>query len=164
MLYYSLTERLVMYRIPFFISIFTIVLWPWSGPGLAAPELVQVRPDHDNFTRDGLGVQNHFTNLSFGASDISYMRFDITGVPDGVVIQSAVLTMRSRNDFAPDTAVNIHSLTNDGWLETTIENSNEPAVGPVIATYDNHAFTGKITPPHPSPNSQSNPPTICVPA
>ena len=117
-------------------------------------QIVQVRPDHDNYTEDLAGVQDHTENLSMGETNLrqAYLKFDISGLPtNGVVVQSAILTMRTRNDFTGDAIANLYSVDDDTWDETTIEDSNEPPLGPVIGTFD---IEGTNTLAHPAGTSQ----------
>jgi hypothetical protein len=120
----------------------------------ARAQTVQVRPDHDNYTEDLAGVQDHTDNLSMGDTNLrqAYLKFDISGLPtNGVVVLSAVLTMRTRNDFSGDAIANVYSVDDDTWDETTIEDSNEPPLGPVIGTFD---IEGTNTLAHPAGTSQ----------
>jgi hypothetical protein len=114
----------------------------FTGFMLAFPDAVDpgdmhFTPDHDNYTEAAAGVQDHTGNLSLASTSDrqAYLKFDISSLPGGGSIQSATLTMRTRNDFLGDATANVYSVADDSWLETTIEDSNKPAFGPVIGSF-----------------------------
>ncbi len=106
-------------------------------PDAVDPGDVHFTPDHDNYTEVGAGVQDHTGNLSPGSpvGRRAYLKFDLSSLPGGGSIQSATLTMRTRNDFTGDATADIYSVADDSWLETTIEDSNKPAFGSVIGSF-----------------------------
>jgi hypothetical protein len=115
---------------------------------------LQVRPDHDNWTEDGfVGVQDHTANQAYGSTvgRQAYLKFDIGALASGLIIDSATLTMRTRNDFSGDAIADLYSVDDDSWDETTLEDSNEPPLGSVIATID---IEGTNTLAHPAGTSQ----------
>jgi hypothetical protein len=109
-----------------------------SGALTATATSISVRPDHDGWTEDGQGVQDHIGNQAYGsnAGRQAYLKFDISSLGSGKTITSAILTMRTRNDFTIDSFANVYSVADDSWDETTLEDSNEPAIGPQIGTFD----------------------------
>jgi len=105
----------------------------------AGPVTLEVRPDHDNWTEDGfVGVQDHTANQAYGsmAGRQAYLKFDISALASGLNIDSATLTMRTRNDFSGDFVANLYEVADDSWDETTLEDSNEPAIGPQVTAWN----------------------------
>ena len=119
------------------IAAITITLLAASvNTALAA--IVDVRPDHDNFTRPGAPdtVQDHEDNLALGYDTI-WFKFDIAALGGVNHVNSATLTLRTRNDHqTSNTDVQVYEVADDTWLETTITPNNKPALGNLIASYD----------------------------
>ena len=109
-----------------------------SGALSATASSISVRPDHDGWTEDGAGVTDHIGNQAYGSSvgRQAYLKFDISSLGSGQTITSATLTMRTRNDTITDSIAILYEVADDSWLETTLEDSNEPALGPSIIVWD----------------------------
>jgi len=109
-----------------------------SGALTATATSISVRPDHDAWTEDGAGVQDHIGNQAYGGTvgRQAYLKFDISSLGAGLTISSATLTMRTRNDFNGDFFARLYEVADDSWDETTLEDANEPALGPQIAQWD----------------------------
>ena len=101
------------------------------------PPSVQVRPDHDNHVRvsEPDTVMTHTGNLALGNGDNVFLRFDISSIPAEVSVATAGLVMRTRNDFGTVKPVEINSIADDTWLETTITWNTQPAAGGYLGTY-----------------------------
>ncbi|MDP7347976.1 MAG: DNRLRE domain-containing protein [Phycisphaeraceae bacterium] len=124
------------------IAAITITLLAASvNTALAA--IVDVRPDHDNFTRPSEPdtVQPHEGNLALGYDTI-FFKFDIAALGGVNLVNSATLKLRTRNDhLTSNTDVQVYEVADDTWLETTITPNNKPALGNLIASYDAEAAT-----------------------
>jgi hypothetical protein len=109
-----------------------------SGALTATATSISVRPDHDGWTETGLGVQDHIGNQAYGSNvgRQAYLKFDISSLGAGKTITSATLTMRTRNDTITDSIAVLYEVADDSWLETTLEDSNKPALGPSIVVWD----------------------------
>ena len=129
------------------IAAITITLLAASvNTALAA--IVDVRPDHDAYTRPGEPdtAQDHCCFLPLG-NDTVWFRFDISGLGGVNLVNSATLKLRTRNDSNADRDVDVFEVADDTWLETTITPNNKPALGSLIARYDAEgAATLGITP------------------
>ena len=103
----------------------------------ALATIVDVRPDHDNYTRPSMPdtVQDHCCFLPVG-NDTAWFRFDISELAGANIVNSATLKLRTRNDTNTDRDVQVYEVDNDIWLETTITPNNKPALGDLIASYD----------------------------
>ena len=108
----------------------------------ALAAIVDVRPDHDNYTRPSMPdtVQDHCCFLPVG-NDTTWFRFDISGLGGVNLVNSATLKLRTRNDSNTDRDVQVYEVADDTWLETTITPNNKPALGTLIASYDAEAAT-----------------------
>lgn len=102
--------------------------------GASAATIVDYRPDHDNYVRnDGNldAVESHTGNLNVTwlgtRRDHAFLKFDIASVPAGQVIQSATLTLRTRNDSASSRIEGVYGVADDGWDEATLTWNNQPA-------------------------------------
>ena len=136
------------------IIITTIAAMTLSGAITATASSISVRPDHDGWTEDGLGVQDHVGNQAYGSSvgRQAYLKFDISSLGSGQTITSATLTMRTRNDTITDSIAILYEVADDSWLETTLEDSNKPALGsPAIVVWD---IEGTVTLGHGAGTSQ----------
>ena len=108
----------------------------------ALATIVDVRPDHDNYTRPSEPdtVQDHCCFLPVG-NDTTWFRFDISALGGANLVNSATLKLRTRNDSNTDRDVDVFEVADDTWLETTITPNNKPALGNLIASYDAEAAT-----------------------
>jgi hypothetical protein len=107
----------------------------------------------DNHVREGDpdNVQSHTGNLALGTGDNIFLKFDMGAVPPQTVIDSATLTMRTRNDFNGDGIVTVRGVSDNSWTESTITWNNAPTEG---AVEDVFAVEGVASSGNPAGTSQ----------
>ena len=101
-----------------------------------AGEIVNLEADRDNtlYVDDAGGLSNgagiHFfagVNLS-GQTRRGLLRFDLTGIPPGSTINSAVLTLNMSRTIVGATPVSLHRVTSD-WGEGASDAEGEEGAG-----------------------------------
>ncbi|HEU5107971.1 MAG TPA: DNRLRE domain-containing protein [Micromonosporaceae bacterium] len=68
-----------------------------------------------------------------GNSMVTYLKFKVGTLPAGTTVQKAELVLTRDEHRLPDT-VRLNKVGGTGWTESTLNNSNRPALGAVLAT------------------------------
>src|SRR4051812_35486875 len=79
------------------------------------------------------------TSSQTGFQKITYLKFDVSGIPTGSTGITAQLRLRSQTTTSGTPhAVSAHIETNTGWTETGVTWNAKPALGSVLSTVSNH--------------------------
>ena len=112
-----------------------------SFPGVASADVVSLAAIDDalvNSTKPAnvYGLTHYLSVYYDGiAYNRSYLKFDLSAIPDSAVVTSAHLRLFAfaNNGFAlPSVAVKL--VANDNWSEATLSWNNRPAAGATLAT------------------------------
>jgi len=122
------------------------VLFAWSVPATAGAATVTLSPTADAFVRSdspgtnfggadfldshgGLGTSTcEPDGTPHVGPDYAYLKFDLSAIPPGVVVNSADLQLTSRTGFAwdGDPAQHIRFVGDDAWTEGGVTYSSQP--------------------------------------
>src|SRR4051812_41265960 len=115
-------------------------------PVTARADTLAIAPSADAFVRaatpatnfgslDYLDSHGGFGSYACGADDVqqtgaaySYLKFDLSAIPDGAVIQSAEVQLTSRSGFAwdGDPKQHLHFVGDDSWTEQGVTYAASP--------------------------------------
>jgi len=95
-----------------------------SVPSHAAITTAVLTDDAQTDSDDPSTAQSHTGNLNFGQGasrdqDVYFM-FDVSGIGANTSINTATLTVRTRNDVNTTVTIEIFALTDDSWDESTL--------------------------------------------
>lgn len=104
----------------------------------------QITPSDDSYVEDSLPTTNFGTSVSMYVGDAppnvpnsiarSYLKFDLSVLPVGAVIDTAIIHIYNNVIGYPNVTVGAHYLPNDGWTELTITWNNAPTGFNAVAT------------------------------
>jgi len=110
-------------------------------------------PSHDSFVRstsadtnfNGQGLSTYGSTSACTLTDWSYMQWDLSTVPAGETIQTAVLTLKTTasNNVLGATTLTLYQTT-DSWTETGLTGSNAPSLGTAIQTVAAPTSIGQV--------------------
>jgi hypothetical protein len=104
--------------------------------GESAPGSVTLKPVADAYTNSGLPSSNFGTSTLLRVDNspicISYLRFDVQGLSSPV--RKATLRVFS-NTAASSKGVDLRSVANNTWGETTLTHNNKPPTGASIVSH-----------------------------
>ncbi len=103
---------------------------------VTSADVVQINPSDDSFVEDSLPNTNFGTTGSMYVGDAqpaspnsiarSYLKFDLSVLPAGAAIDTAMIHIYNTVIYYPAVSVGAHYLSNDGWSELTITWNNAP--------------------------------------
>jgi len=129
------------------IDVDSLSLTPWSVFPVEVEETLI--PTADTYSCEGQPTYTHGAGYNMYAgwddsylSERPYIKFDLSGIPDGSTIDSAVLKVYNKyspSDGAPDyntktLVVDAREVEDDGWYESTLRWTNAPEMGSVLDT------------------------------
>jgi hypothetical protein len=93
-------------------------------------DVVQINPSDDSFVEDSLPNMNFGSSASMFVADAqpdspnsiarSYLKFNLSTLPAGAVIDTAMIHIYATVIYYPAVSVGAYYLSNDGWSETGI--------------------------------------------
>ncbi|MEW6222826.1 MAG: DNRLRE domain-containing protein [Candidatus Hadarchaeota archaeon] len=112
-------------------------------PDLGAKATKNLLPTDDLYTSQW-GTWSHAQEIGVDAYNVSYLKFDLSGLPAGSAIASAKLhlMLKAAEDGGQKAVVKIGNVENDAWSEDSFVWESRPPVGATLDNLTIQSFTG----------------------
>lgn len=119
--------------------------------GNGGPTTVQIHPSNDAYVSseepgDSAGAQPYLYVYTNGDEYRSFLKFNLSSIPDDAEVQSAALKVLIGLDhwpwFGSGASVEVRKVTNDAWSEGTITWNNQPPYGSLLDTVTQSFYEG----------------------